>query len=398
LTKSVLESGVPLVGIPTTLHDSLMARLDRLASVRLVAQIGAAIGREFSYQLLRAVSRVREDELRAALARLVASELVFQRGAPPEAVYTFKHALVQDAAHGSLLRSTRQQLHAQIAEALEAHSPELMDSQPEIFAQHTLRPDSSKNPWPTGVRPVIRSTARSAMVEAVAQFQKGLDQLVQLPDTPERRRQELEFLSALGAVLQSVKGFAAPETGHAYVRARQVWEQLGSPSEFLQVPLGQSFYHSYRSEFDLALRVDEDLLRLSRQRNDAGGLVLGHFSSGRTLMLTGNMASSRFHLEQVLTLYDPDSHHLLIRQTGTHRYVNSLALLGNVLFCLGFPYQALARCSAAIAEARRLTHQPSLAASLNIGARILSLVGDNAALEERAKEVAALATEQGFSQ
>jgi len=177
-----------------------------------------------------------------------------------------------------------------------------------------------------------------------------------------------------------------------------VWEQLGSPSEFLQVPLGQSFYHSYRSEFDLALRVDEDLLRLSRQRNDAGGLVLGHFSSGRTLMLTGNMASSRFHLEQVLTLYDPDSHHLLIRQTGTHRYVNSLALLGNVLFCLGFPYQALARCSAAIAEARRLTHQPSLAASLNIGARILSLVGDNAALEERAKEVAALATEQGFSQ
>jgi len=398
LTKSVLESGVPLVGIPTTLHDSLMARLDRLASVRLVAQIGAAIGREFSYQLLRAVSRVREDELRAALARLVASELVFQRGAPPEAVYTFKHALVQDAAHGSLLRSTRQQLHAQIAEALEAHSPELMDSQPEIFAQHTLRPDSSKNPWPTGVRPVIRSTARSAMVEAVAQFQKGLDQLVQLPDTPERRRQELEFLSALGAVLQSVKGFAAPETGHAYVRARQVWEQLGSPSEFLQVPLGQSFYHSYRSEFDLALRVDEDLLRLSRQRNDAGGLVLGHFSSGRTLMLTGNMASSRFHLEQVLTLYDPDSHHLLIRQTGTHPYVNSLALLGNVLFCLGFPYQALARCSAAIAEARRLTHQPSLAASLNIGARILSLVGDNAALEERAKEVAALATEQGFSQ
>jgi predicted ATPase len=136
LTKSVLETGAPLVGIPTTLHDSLMARLDRLASVRLVAQIGAAIGRQFPYVLLRAVSDLPADELQVALTRLVASELVFQRGTPPDAVYSFKHALVQDAAHGSLLRGSRQQLHAQIADALEAQSPELMDSQPELFAQH----------------------------------------------------------------------------------------------------------------------------------------------------------------------------------------------------------------------------------------------------------------------
>jgi class 3 adenylate cyclase len=150
LTKSVLESGLlreeadryvldrtlPPPAIPTTLQDSLMARLDRLASVRLVAQIGAAIGREFSYALLRMVSRLSQAELQVALARLVASELVFQRGTPPDAVYSFKHVLVQDAAHASLLRSTRQQLHAQIADALETHFPELMDSQPELFAQH----------------------------------------------------------------------------------------------------------------------------------------------------------------------------------------------------------------------------------------------------------------------
>src|SRR5205085_8807024 len=150
LTKSVLESGVlreevdryvldgalPPFAIPTSLHDSLMARLDRLASVRYVAQIGVAIGREFSYELLRVVSRLAENELQAALARLVASELVFQRGTPPDAVYSFKHALVQDAAHGSLLRSTRQQLHTQIAEALETHSPEMMENQPELLAQH----------------------------------------------------------------------------------------------------------------------------------------------------------------------------------------------------------------------------------------------------------------------
>ena len=254
LTKSVLESGLlreeadryvldralPPFAIPTTLHDSLMARLDRLASVRLVAQIGAAIGREFSYALLRAVSRLPEDELQAALARLVASELVFQRGTPPDAVYSFKHALVQDAAHGSLLRSSRQQLHAQIAEALETHSPELMDSQPELFAQHYAEAGLVEKSVAYWGKAGQRSAARSAMAEAAAQFQKGLDQLALLPDNPERQRQELEFCSALGAVLHAVKGYAAPETGHAYARARELWEQLGSPSEFLQVPYGQS--------------------------------------------------------------------------------------------------------------------------------------------------------------
>jgi class 3 adenylate cyclase len=181
LTKSVLESGVPLVGIPTTLHDSLMARLDRLASVRLVAQIGAAIGRQFSYPLLRAVSNLPEDELQASLARLVAAELVFQRGAPTEAVYTFKHALVQDAAHGSLLRSTRQQLHAQIAEALETLSPELVDSQPELFAQHYAEAGLIEKSVACWGKAGHRSAARSAMAEAVAQFHRGWTSWVYCP-------------------------------------------------------------------------------------------------------------------------------------------------------------------------------------------------------------------------
>jgi class 3 adenylate cyclase/energy-coupling factor transporter ATP-binding protein EcfA2 len=215
LTKSVLESGVPAVGIPTTLHDSLMARLDRLSSVRRVAQIGAAIGREFSYVLLDAVSHLPEDDLQAALARLVASELVFQRGAPPEAVYVFKHALVQDAAHSSLLRATRQHLHAEIAQALEIHSSEMMENQPELLALHYAEAGLVEKSIAFWAKAGHRSTARSAMAEAAAQFQRGIDQLALLPDTPERHRQELEFFSALGAVLQVVKGFAAPETGRA---------------------------------------------------------------------------------------------------------------------------------------------------------------------------------------
>jgi predicted ATPase len=224
----------------------------------------------------------------------------------------------------------------------------------------------------------------------------GLDHLALLPNTPGRQRQELEFLSVLGAALQAVKGYGAPETGDAYARARELWEQLGSPSEFLEVPYGQSVHYTVRGELDLALRLDEDLLRLSRQRNDSAGLVLGHFSSGRNLLSAGRFASSRSHLDEAIALYDPISHRPLVHQFGFHPRVSSQALLAIVLFCLGFPDQGLATSSAAIAEARRLAHPPSLAQSLSMGARLLLLGGDNATLDKRADELAALAIEQGF--
>jgi predicted ATPase len=410
LTKSVLESGVlreeadsyvlnsslPPFAIPTTLQDSLMARLDRLASVRLVAQIGAAIGREFSYALLRAVSRLPEKELHAALGRLVASELVFQRGMPPDAVYSFKHALVQDAAHDSLLRGSRQQLHAQIADALETHSPELMETQPELFAQHYAEAgliEKSVEYWGRAGR---RSAARSAMAEASAQLQKGLEQLALLPDTAERQRQELEFWSALGAALIVVRGNTVPETGYACTRARELWEQLGSPAEFLHIPYAQSRYHANRGELDLAWRFSEDLLRLSSQCNNSTGLVLGHLSFGRDLMLVGSFASSRFHLEKVRDVYDPLVHRLLGHQAGLDPYVTAETYLGLVLLCLGFPDQASAKGGAAIVEARKLAHPPSLALSLGIGTIMLSLAGDKAGFEERAGQLVAVATEQGF--
>jgi TolB-like protein/DNA-binding winged helix-turn-helix (wHTH) protein/class 3 adenylate cyclase/predicted ATPase len=411
LTKSVLESGLlreendryvldhPLqpLAIPMTLHTSLLARLDCLASVRPVAQVAAAIGRQFPYALLHAVCRLPEDELQTALSRLVASELVFQRGTPPDAIYRFKHALVQDAAYGGLLRNARQQLHAQIAEALENDSPEITESHPELLAQHYAEAglvEKSVGYWGKAGR---RSAARSAMAEAAVQLRKGLDQLALLPDTPDRQRQELEFLSALGPVLQAVKGFAALETGQVYTRARDLWEQLGFPSEFLHIPYGLSRNHLYRCEFDLALSVSEDLLRLSRQRNDSAGLVLGHDSSGRDLLVAGRFASSRSHLEEIVALYDPVSHRSLVHQAGIHPQVGSGAWLGIGLFCLGFPDQASVQSSAAIAEARRLAHAASLAASLSSDAFRQSLAGDDAALNERADELVAVATERGFA-
>ena len=396
LTRSVLESDAPLVGIPITLHDLLMARLDRVASMRAVAQAGAAIGREFSYQLLRAVCDLSEDELRSALGQLVASELVFQRGISPNAIYSFKHALVQDAAHSSLLRSSRQQLHARIAASLEAHSPELVDSQPELVAQHYAEAGLIERSVVLWSKAGQRSAARSAMAEAAAQFRRGLDQLALLPETPERQREELEIWSALGAVLVAVKGSPAPETGHAYARARELWEQLGSPSEFLQVPYGLARCHGHQGEIGLALCLDEDLLRLSRQRNDSAGLVLGHHSCGRDLLVAGSFASSKSHLEAALALFDPISHGLLPRQVGGHPALGSQAILGIVLVCLGYLDQALAQSSAAVAEARRLAHPPYLAPTLGYHARVLTLLREETLLSECVGQMDAVATEQGF--
>jgi predicted ATPase len=408
LTKSVLESGIlreeegryvldgplPPLAIPTSLHASLTARLDRLASVRHLAQIGAVFGRWFRYTSLRAVCGLPEDELQASL---VASELVFQSGTPPDAVYTFKHALVQEAAYGSLLRTARQRLHGQIAEALETHSPELIDSQPEFFARHYSEAGLVERSVFYWRKAAQRSVARSAMAEAAAQFQKALGQLALLPDDAARQRQELEFYSALGAVLQAVKGFAAPETGDAYARARELWERLGSPSEFLHIPRGQSIYYAIRGQFDLALRMDKDLLRLSRQRNDPARLVLAHYSAGRTLMFTGRLVSSQSHLEAALALYDRASHASLVDQAGVDPYVNAQAVLASVHFCRGYPDRALARSNAAIAESLRLGHQPSLAVTLAFAARLALFLGDNTALDERAGQLIAVSTERSFA-
>ena len=225
---------------------------------------------------------------------------------------------------------------------------------------------------------------------------KGLDQLALLPNTPERQRQELKFCVALGAVLRAVKGIAAPETGQVFARARELWQQLGSPSEYLHFLHGQSRYHAYRGELDLALRLDEELLRLSRRHNDSTGVIVGHYDCGHDLLFAGKFASSRSHLEEALGLYDPIAYPSLVHQLGCHFDVVVQAYLGNVLFCLGFPDLALQRSNAAIAEARRLAHPWSVAVSLAVGTRLLSLVGDNAALKEQADQLVTVTTDQGF--
>ena len=413
LTKALLESGnagaqiraIPLASltapatltVPATLHASLMARLDRLGSAaKEIAQIGAAIGREFSYDLLAAVARRTEAGLREALGRLVDAGLVFQRGVLPQSTFLFKHALVQEAAHSTLLRGSRRQLHAYIAEALETHFPELMESQPEVLARHYEEAGLVEKSIVSWGRAGQGSVARSAMAEAAAQFQKALNQLRLLPDTPERQRRELELLSSLGAVMRAAKGQGAPETGKTYSRARELWDKIGSPSEFLKIPFAQCRYHMFRGELKVAEDLAQDLLRLSQERHNSAGLILGHYSSGRILMLAGKFASSRMHLEEVLTLYDTISHRALLHQAGDDPQLGSLAYLGIALFCLGYPDQALGQSDASITEARRRADPQCLAGSLAIGTRLLSLLGDGALLAEKARQLVVMAAEQGF--
>jgi predicted ATPase len=207
-------------------------------------------------------------------------------------------------------------LHSQIAEAIETLSPDLVESQPELFAQHYAEAGLVEKSVAYWGKAGHRSAARSAMAEAATQFQRALEQLALLPDSPERQRQELEFWSASAAVLNAIKGFASPEAGRAYARARELWEKLDSPVEFLQVPFGQSRYHAHRGQLDLAHRLDQDLLRLSRQRGDPAGLILGHSSAGRNLMYAGKFVASRSHLEAGLALYDPISHRALFQQAA----------------------------------------------------------------------------------
>ena len=207
LTKGVLESGLlreendryvldrqlPPLAIPMTLHASLLARLDRLGSARRVAQIGAAIGRQFSYALVRAASRLPEDELQADLGQLVASELVFQRGTPPDAVYSFKHALVQDAAHGSLLRNARQQLHAEIAEALAAHSPEIVESQPELLAQHYAEAGLVERLSPFGAKPGTGRSPARRWRKRLRNFKRGWTSWRCCPTSPNAGKKSSSF-------------------------------------------------------------------------------------------------------------------------------------------------------------------------------------------------------------
>ncbi|HJY84450.1 MAG TPA: adenylate/guanylate cyclase domain-containing protein, partial [Candidatus Binatia bacterium] len=366
LTKTVIEAvgatGRPPLHleIPATLHESLMARLDRLGMVKEVAQLGATLGREFSYELLAAVSPFDEVTLQLGLKQLVEAELVYQRGLLPQVHYLFKHALIQDTAYQSLLKSTRQQYHRRIAQALEDRFPETVEAQPELVAHHYTEAGLRAQAIPYWQRAGERAAQRSAYVEAVAHLTRGLEVLRALPDTPERIQQELTLQLALRDALVVVKGYTAPEVEKTVLRSRELCQQLGETPQLFPVLFRLWGFYINRGEFQTARELAEQLMRLAQSVQDRYLLSVAHMALGCTLYWLGELASARTLLEQAITLYDPQKHPRPTVNIADPR-VDCLSYNAWTLWYLGYPDQALKRSHEAVALAAGLSHPFSLA-------------------------------------
>jgi class 3 adenylate cyclase/predicted ATPase len=412
LTKAIVESGhlqdvhghYELIGtfstfaIPATLQDSLMARLDRLVTAKGVAQYAAVIGRHFAYDLLSTVSQLDEATLQRELGRLVAAEIVFQRGLPPHSAYVFKHALIQDAAYQSLLKSTRQHYHQRIAQVLEAQFAETAETQPELLAHHYTEAgliEQAVHYWHHAGQ---KATERSAHVEAIAHLRQGLTLLKTLPETSERTQREVHLYIALGVSLTITKGPGAPEVEQTYLHAQHLCAHLESPPQLFLILRGLWIYHLTRTAFQTAQALGEQQLTLAQQSQDAAMLALAYRSLGTTLFYLGAVAAAHAHFVQGLALYDPQQHRASALLYGEHPGVWGQSYTALTLWYLGSPDQALARSQQAVTLAQQMAYPLSLGHALLWGAIIYQLRREARWTQERAEALITLATEQGFLQ
>jgi class 3 adenylate cyclase/tetratricopeptide (TPR) repeat protein len=371
LTKAVLESGAqgaaelssmphPAFSVPATLHASLMARLDRLGpAAKEVAQAGAAIGREFGYGLLVSTTDLQVQELHAALDRLTNAGLLFVRGTPPESSYIFKHALVQDAAYSTLLRSRRQRLQGRIAVSLEDRFPDIVLAHPALLAQHCTAAGLTEKAVAYWLKAGKRALASSAMAEAVSQLRKGLDGLVGLPDGQWRQQHELDLQTALASALTATKGWAAAEVEETLCRARTLAKQLDRPDHLVPLIAGHWAFRCGRSEHRRALALGEQLEEIGESRNDAALRLLGRYTQGVVRMYLGEFVAARVILEQSVGLGDPA--YRSVGGLSLDHYAATRTYLALTLAHLGYIDQARSWIDEALSEARRLGHAHTLA-------------------------------------
>jgi class 3 adenylate cyclase/predicted ATPase len=411
LTKMVLESGLlqeqaeryeltgplPPLAIPTTLHDSLMARLDRLAAVKGLAQLGATLGREFAYELLEAVAPWDGDTLRRGLQQLVAAEFLYQQGLPPQATYRFKHALIQDAAYQSLLKSTRQRHHQRIAQVVEARFPELCETQPELLAQHYTAASCTEQAVRYWQRAGQQASDRSAHLEAISHFTAGIELLTTLPETPAHTHQALALHIALGVALQMTKGQAAPEVEQAYTQARALCQQVGETPQLVPVLFGLWRFYLVRSQLHTARELGETLPRLTQRAHDPTLAVIAHYALGATWLWLGALPAARMHQEVGIARYTPDQRRAWVFRMGQDLGVGCRAHTAMTLWLLGYPAQALARVHEVLALAHELAHPYSLAFALFWAAIVCQVRRDVPAVHEHAEAAVALTTAQGFT-
>jgi predicted ATPase len=364
--------------------------------VKQVAQIGAVIGREFAHELIIPVSPLSEVDLSAALDQLLQAGLIFRRGIPPATIYSFKHALVQEAAYQSLLKSKRRRLHRDVVHALEERFQDATTGEPEILAHHATRAglaDKAMHYWRLAGEQAL---ARSATAEAVAQLDRGLELLVCLPDSPERQRLELGLQLVMGPALIAARGFAAPETGRAYARACELCRELGDIPKLLPALYGQSVVHWQRAELAAAHEGAGELLRLAEEQGDAAAEVVGHRTLGTFLFHLGRLAESHAHSESGLALYDPvrDRNSRFVYAIDSR--VVCLLWLSQALLALGYPEQAQVRQGEALATARELAHPNTIAQALFCDWTLHQLLRDARAAQAQAEALIALTTEQGL--
>ena len=415
MTKAVLEAEsegdarrtaatVPssALAVPASLHASLMARLDRLGPAKEVAQIGAAIGREFSLALLAAVVRKPEPELGSALDRLMAAGLLFRQGVPPHATYLFKHALVQDAAYGTLLREPRRALHARIAETLESQFAEIAENQPELLARHCTEASQIEKAAGLWGKAGQRSLARSALVEAVEQLGRALDQIAILPSTPVLRREQINHQVGLAMALMPTKGHAAPETKAAFERARLLIEQAEALAERPEDPLLlfsvlYGFYVASWSAFNgrVVRELAEHFFALAEQHGTTVPLMVGHRQMGAALSYTGELSRGQEHFDQALMLYDPVKHRNLITRFGQDVRVAILFQRSLSRWLLGNPDAALADASDAVSDARAIGHAASLTYALLFTWFTQIFCGNYSTAAAQADEIVTIADEKG---
>ena len=411
LTKSILESGelkeagdryeyagpARVVTIPATLRDSLMARLDRFMPVKEIAQIGAAIGREFSYELIATVAPMSQAQLDDSLARLTESGLASRRGTPPDAVYTFKHALVQDAAYDLLLKSRRQELHGKIARVIEDRFPTVRTTEPEVLAHHCEEAGLTEKAVGYCLKAGQQGMARFATTDAISQLRKGLALISRLPDGAERQAQELDLTSLLGHALMTTRGFSAPKSGDLFDRACQLCKQLGRPQQFAAALNGRLVYRFVRAEFDRAEDHAHEMLRQGEQLNDVRMKHNSLYLSGVLCAVMGKLVDACAYFEKSLGLWDPEFR--TFTSSPEDPFVVTRSFYYRALLCLGHVDKARLVRSEAATEARRLS--PFILAYALwqhwVGDWAMDGVTRAEAMLRSADEVLALSNEHGFA-
>jgi class 3 adenylate cyclase/predicted ATPase len=402
LTKTVLEAGLleeqadryvlsgplPSLAIPATLHDSLIARLDRLSPIKEIAQTAATIGREFSHELLAAVCLVEDEELTDALEQLLDAELIFRRGAPPNARYSFKHALVQDAAYESLLKSRRQQLHETLAQVLEAQFPDTRETQPELLAHHFTEAgliERALEYWLVAGR---HNVARCAHAEAISHLKTGLALLEALPEGPERARIEIDYRLVLGAPIGNSMGIASREFEENYLRVRNLCEREGEIRQLFPALWNLWMNTMMRGEMRRSYRLADEILELGERQNNVGYQIEAHHAQWTSRFLIGEPVAALEHCKQSDALYSADEHHELTYTYGGHdpgvcaRNIGSLAL-----WMLGYPDQARVRIRSSVALARELKHSATLVDTLSMSLYISTFDRDHSSARAIAAEM-----------